>query len=139
MRLVSKRYFGSHTQALQAARIAAAQAERGSDLHGCLFEAHVDVWRTMREMEGDGADAYLTSSWVRYELDSALESWLGGDYRARLGSGPALGAAAAWYLHAGDSDRLARVRTIIAQRSERSEPKESVSSSRRAATARARC
>ncbi len=113
VRLLSQGYRGSHTEALQVARHASAIAPIGSDLHGCLFEAHVEVWRSMRYGDESAAHAYLESEYVRHELDVAFDTWLADDYRPRLGSGPGLGAAALWYFQTGDEDRLHQVRTII--------------------------
>jgi hypothetical protein len=113
VKLLAQRHGGSHAAQLQAARRAATLAAPRSDLYSCLFEAHVDIWLTMREAEGDSADSYLRNRWVREELDRAFDAWLVDGYCGRLGSGPGLGAAVFWYSHSGDATRLARARAVI--------------------------
>ena len=115
LRLAAKKWGGSHEEALQVARMAVSRATPGSDLPGCLFNAHIEIWFCQKQFEGNeaAAGAYLANPEVRGELDRAFDAWLAAGYEARAVSPPQLHLAAFWYHLVGDQARLKRAVAAI--------------------------
>ncbi len=107
----SRKWGGSHEEALHIARAAQSAWGAGSDLPACLFLAHFHVWQYARMFDRDKvqAERYLKNGAVRQELDRALDRWIGDSYRPRRSSLPYLHQAALWYDLCGDDVRLGRL------------------------------
>lgn len=110
----SKKWAGSHEEALQIARSAIRSGRLGSDLPACLFLAHFLVWQYARQFDKDKAEAdrYIKDPNVNQELNQALDRWIGGNYEPRRSSIHYLHQAALWYYLSGDDVRLKRVFTL---------------------------
>lgn len=110
----SKKWGGSHQEALQIARAAMETERHGSDMPVCLFRAHFSVWQYARAFDKNKAEAdrYLKNRSVSQELNQALDQWLGENYQPRRSSIPYLHEAALWYYISGDYTQLQRVLTL---------------------------
>ena len=104
----SKKWGGSHEEALQLARSVITHAKPGSDTGACLFLAHILVWQyaVLFDKDRKRGDAYLHDAQVGQELNHAFSRWIGGGYKPRRSSVPYLHHAAYWYFQAGDCTRL---------------------------------
>ena len=110
----SKKWGGSHQEALQIARTAMKADGNGSDMPVCLFLAHFSIWQYARIFDKNKAEAerYLKDRSVNQELNQALDHWLGENYQPRQSSIPYLHQAALWYYLSGDYVRLKRLLTL---------------------------
>jgi len=110
LRLSSQKWGGTHNEQLQLARYGLSLAAPGSDLHGCIFFAQIEIWFYMNRFEGDedGAQAYIANPAIQAELNQAFDRWVTPQYRARRVSPPMLHLAAFWYDLVGDLARLKR-------------------------------
>ena len=115
LRLSSEKWGGSHEEQLQVARLGISRAAPGSNLLGCVFYAHTEIWFYMNRFDGDeeAAQAYLASPAVQAELNQAFDRWITPQYRARRTSPPMLHLAACWYYMTSDIARLKRAMTAI--------------------------
>jgi tetratricopeptide (TPR) repeat protein len=115
VKVLSERWCGSHQESLQFAREAVANAEPGSDMPACLFQAH-DMVRTHSihfDKDRKAAERYLHDPDVNRELNAAFDSWTQAAYFPRRSSIPYLHRAARWYYHVEDAARLQRVLSLI--------------------------
>ena len=110
----SKKWGGSHEEALHIARGAMKAGKPGSDLPACLFLAHFLVWQYARifDKNKSEADSYLKNRSVNQELNQALDRWIDDSYKAHRSSIPYLHQTALWYYLSGDYVRLKRVLTL---------------------------
>lgn len=112
----SKKWGGSHGQALQVARAALTHFKPGSDTAACLFQAHILVWQYAALFEKDKkrAEDYAHDGKVTQELNDAFDRWTASPYQTRRSSVPYLHHAAYWFYQAADRTRLQQALSKIA-------------------------
>jgi hypothetical protein len=115
LRLSSQKWGGGHDEQLQVARLGLSRAAPGSDLFGCIFYAHMEIWFYKNRFDGDedAAQAYLANPAVQAELNQVFDRWVTPQYRARRTSPPMLHLAACWYFMTSDIPRLKRAMAAI--------------------------
>lgn len=118
---LSKRWYGSHEEAIAIARKGLSCARPGSDVAGALFIAHERAKGYLEYFDKNVAAAarYIKDPEVGRELAAAFDQWTGTGYVPRRSSVRYLKDASQWFWALNDRERMERAKAFIetAQRS----------------------